>query len=991
MARASSTASSPPPTKVTKAATKATSARTVVAPTVASQGGARGTVVGRLHERRREISLTLVLAASVFSVLALSGHAVDDPTWLSPDPTRTRETANWTGPLGALWADGLLRFVGWGAWLVSVLTGAGAVLALARRPLGRFAHWVVGTWLVVMLLATAHLLAGEGLTGAALPGGWVGEVLSNALVDAVGVAGAGVVLLATLTTAGSVLAGVSWGQIANRFVGKVEAGLPVVQQRAVVAGGHAAVATKVGVVGVSRGALGVFSIIGNGLFALARWMASVVVRVAVGARDAFKRPHLDDLDDDAWSRITGITRPEADPDAVGDPTAVLEDGLATDPGVEVRGARASWTPTDPDATDSPHALFGALVPRDPTEVVTSPTPVRVTQARGGPAVPTPAAARAVPVVVAPVAPKPPPRPVRPDVLDAPPMSALRVYAPDDEEDDEDLDDDLASQAGYDEGDDEDDDTDAAVPSEGRERQPLQVEPVEGLQLKPAVDDGRSVSDHGTLYFELPPLSLLDPVPEQRATIDEAELMALARTVEEALASFKVTGQVTNVRVGPVVTIFEFLPDPGIKVRRVASLADDLAMALLAPSVRVVAPIPGKGVVGIEVPSKNRLAIYLRELLASPEFRKSEADLPVALGKDTEGRPIVEDLAKMPHLLVGGTTGAGKSVGVNGMLLSLLFTRTPEELRLLLVDPKKLEFEAYNGVPHLLHPVVTDATGAAAALAWACREMDRRYELLSRWQTRSIGSFNKKVEREMKQWTREKAYRYAGPDWPEGVAPPKPEMLPFIVVVIDELADLMMTAKKEVQDSIVRLAQMARACGIHLIVATQRPSVDVVTGLIKSNLPTRISFKLRSVIDSRTILDQGGAEKLLGRGDMLVLTGGADAKRVHGAFVSDDEVVRVIDFLRAQRDPDYIEDITRAAPGSGDGDAGYEDPEMDDDLYDQALNFVLDKGKASTSMVQRQFKIGYNRAARLIDAMEAAGVVGPADGARPREVLIGHSG
>jgi S-DNA-T family DNA segregation ATPase FtsK/SpoIIIE len=515
---------------------------------------------------------------------------------------------------------------------------------------------------------------------------------------------------------------------------------------------------------------------------------------------------------------------------------------------------------------------------------------------------------------------------------------------------------------------------------------VKVGAAEGLQ-RTVRDDGRAVSDQANLFFELPPLSLLDPVPEQRATIDEEDLRRLAVTVEESLASFKVTGKVQNVRVGPVVTTFEFLPDTGISVRRISALQDDLAMALRAISVRVVAPIPGKGVVGIEIPSAQRMTIYLRELLASEEFRTFQAALPVILGKDVEGRPLVADLARMPHLLVGGTTGSGKSVGVNGMLMSLLYRRTPEELRLLLVDPKKLEFESYADVPHLLHPVVTEPKAAAAALAWACREMDRRYELLARWGTRNIANYNKKVEREVKTWSRDKAQQYAPKDWPDDVPPPKPELLPYIVIVIDELADLMMVARKDVEGSVVRLAQMARACGMHLVVATQRPSVDVITGLIKSNLPTRVSFKLRSVIDSRTILDQGGAEKLLGQGDMLHLPGSGEIQRAHGPFVSDDEVSRVIDFLKAQREPDYIDAIT----ADDDGAESEVEPESEDDLYSEAVAIVMKHGKASTSMIQRHLKIGYNRAARIVDLMEMAGVVGPADGARPREVIGGHHG
>ena len=477
------------------------------------------------------------------------------------------------------------------------------------------------------------------------------------------------------------------------------------------------------------------------------------------------------------------------------------------------------------------------------------------------------------------------------------------------------------------------------------------------------------------------LSPLSVVPPQQAMFDGDELRQLAATVEETLAHFKVQGEVTDIRVGPVVTTFEFLPAAGVPVRRIANLGDDLAMSLKAMSVRIVAPIPGKGVVGIEIPSPQRLTIFFRELVASETFRKSDMALPCVLGKDVEGRPVVADLAKMPHLLVGGTTGSGKSVGVNGMLLSMMYTRTPDELRFLLVDPKVLEFKMYEDIPHLIHPVVTDPKKAAAALAWACREMDDRYELLARWDTRNIAGYNKKVERELANgWSAEKARKYAPPDWPEYDAPPPAEKLPYIVIVIDELADLMMIAKKDVETSIARIAQKARACGIHLIVATQRPSVDVVTGLIKANLPARISFKLRSVIDSRTILDQGGAEALLGRGDMLYLPNAGEIMRCHGAFCSDDEVGRVVDHLRGQGEPNYIEDITKES------DSGEVAEQDRDPLYFEAVQIVRDAGKASTSMIQRHLKIGYNRAARIIDQLEISGVVGPADGARPREVL-----
>jgi len=532
-----------------------------------------------------------------------------------------------------------------------------------------------------------------------------------------------------------------------------------------------------------------------------------------------------------------------------------------------------------------------------------------------------------------------------------------------------------------------------------EERSLELAPPTGSGFGPEVTPGELVSggtgDDGRAIvvpeiktpFVLPHLDLLDNHPRDVASFDENRLRELGSTLETKLLDFGVKGEVVAIRPGPVITTFEYLPAPGVKVSKIAGLQDDIAMALKALRVRIIAPIPGKGVVGIEIPNDTRQTVWIRDMLASESFRTEKGALPMALGKSVDGKPRVADLAKMPHLLVGGTTGSGKSVGVNSMLLSLIYTRTPDELRMILVDPKMLEFEMYRDIPHLLHPVVTDPKLASAALKWACTEMDHRYRMLSQWKVRNIANYNAKLEREMEDWTPAKARKYAPPDWPENEPPPPPKRMPYLVIVIDELADLMMVAGKDVEESIIRIAQKARAAGIHLIVATQRPSVNVITGLIKANMPSRIAFQVRTKIDGRTILDQNGAEALLGKGDMLFLPPGvASLERLHGAFVSDDEVNGVTDFVREQASPVYEAQIS-----ADEGGGRTIDEDEYDELYDEAVAFICEAGKASSSMIQRKFKIGYNRAARIIDVMEQEGVIGAADGARPRQVLVGQTG
>ncbi|MGQ0503836.1 MAG: DNA translocase FtsK 4TM domain-containing protein [Myxococcaceae bacterium] len=618
------------------------------------------------------------------------------------------------------------------------------------------------------------------------------------------------------------------------------------------------------------------------------------------------------------------------------------------------------------------------------------------------------------------------------------------------------------------------------------RTPLIVEPkAPPVPSKKTQEQFEFVGDRK--HFNVPPMSVLECDKHERTTLDKETFLITAEKLRSKLADFGIVGEVVEIRPGPVVTMYEFLPGPGIKVSKIAALQDDLAMAMEAMRVRIVAPIPGKGVVGIEVPNKDRETVYLKEIAEQDAFTKASSKLTMCVGKDIEGMPYLLDLAKAPHLLMAGTTGSGKSVAVNSMIMSILLKATPEEVRFIMVDPKMLELSVYEGIPHLLLPVVTDPKKAALALLWAVEEMERRYHLLSAAGVRNITGYNKLVdsvagpakdlmttnetkikraprveaarrvseglapnapspsgkrkmlivdvaEGETEEQARERAA--AGGEAAFGVPSPfeaeeireesterelepvpvsaEPEMdlepvleeeiealppegleaakkeelkkLPYIVVIIDELADLMMVASREVETYIARLAQMARAAGIHLMVATQRPSTDVVTGVIKANFPTRISFMLRSKPDSMTILGTVGAEALLGMGDMLIMPPtSAHMQRVHGAYVSEVEIKRAVDHLKAQGKPVYDDTILK--PRDDESEGGAEDEDMSDELWDQALATVSDMRNVSISMLQRKMRIGYNRAARMIERMEREGIVGPADGAKPREVLL----
>ncbi|RMJ06220.1 DNA translocase FtsK [Marinobacter litoralis] len=542
---------------------------------------------------------------------------------------------------------------------------------------------------------------------------------------------------------------------------------------------------------------------------------------------------------------------------------------------------------------------------------------------------------------------------------------------------------------------------AAKPTPKKSEKPLS----RALKIAPFKKDDQGASEkkkgaskQGSLLEDIespiPPITLLDPPEEHKESgYSEESLEHMSRLLEEKLADFGVTVEVVEVNPGPVITRFEIKPAAGVKVSKISNLAKDLARSLAVLSVRVVEVIPGKSVVGIEIPNETREIVRLSEVLGARVFTESSSPITLALGNDIGGNPMVANLAKMPHLLVAGTTGSGKSVGVNAMLLSMLLKAGPEDVRFIMVDPKMLELSIYDGIPHLLAPVVTDMKEAANALRWCVAEMERRYRLMASLGVRNLAGYNKKVKD-----ARAEGEPLLDPLWKpddhlanDEQERPELETLPFIVVVIDEFADMMMIVGKKVEELIARIAQKARAAGIHLILATQRPSVDVITGLIKANIPTRISFQVSSKIDSRTVLDQGGAEQLLGHGDMLYLPPGSGLPvRVHGAFVDDDEVHRVVSAWKARGEPEYVDDVLSGAEGEhlpgvptlsegGGGDEG-------DALFDEAVAFVTENRRVSISSVQRKFKIGYNRAANLVDAMEAAGVVSAAGHNGAREVL-----
>ncbi|MCB9779151.1 MAG: DNA translocase FtsK 4TM domain-containing protein [Alphaproteobacteria bacterium] len=983
--------------------------------------------VRRTLSRLRPVVLLGGLLGSIYSAVALATWNPLDPSWTHASGT---QVTNAGGPVGAVLADLLYQVLGYGAWSV-LLVGFALGWTLARRPLGGLGR-VLGVaafcWATLGMVA----LVWPALPGADFPaGGLVGEISVENIRGLVGPAGTWIVLVGTVLASLPFAARIRLEDLAERFVGGVETAAPKVGQAGVglgkravggVAAAGAAVAERVRDARAQAQALDEE----EGWDDATAWgQEEGAVPTGTGWDGA---PPPTSWQDDAAPGTAWHSGPAAappvDPVPTGRPAVGLESvepaasssRAFSTPALETPATptqasgralvEAEWEPTLPPPIDDsdmvrdtiPAAALAADLPLDrkPHDLVAASRraarPMHAAPSEAGlsdagtaadtsePAASSPFGGR-VSVALPPepslgprgsVAPVPSVRAsaaALASAADLPEPASLHGLVEPRRQTEPPA---PAEEAPY-------------VPPKRDEKTPGRRVEVTPGNLISGGDEDRAelIADPTPSTFELPHLGLLDTHERDIAKFDEIELQSLAQTLEEKLGDFKVEGEVVAIRPGPVVTTFEYLPAPGIKISKIANLSDDIAMALKATRVRIVAPIPGKGVVGIEIPNKKRMTVWYRDLMAGEVFRKHKGPLPMALGKTSEGKVYFGDLSSMPHLLVGGTTGSGKSVGVNSMLLTMLYARTPEELKLILIDPKMLEFELYRDIPHLLHPVITEPKLASAALKWACIEMDERYRTLSRWGVRNIAGYNKAVERELEDWSVEKAWRYAPADWPGDEAPPVPQKMPHIVIVIDELADLMMVAAKDVEESIIRIAQKARAAGIHLIVATQRPSVNVITGLIKANMPSRIAFQVRTRVDGRTILDQNGAENLLGKGDMLFLPPGVSALvRLHGPFVSDDEVKKVTDFLRDQASPDYEAQIT-----ADEDNADLPDSDEDyDDLYDLAVAYVCRQGKASASMIQREFRIGYNRAARILEFMERDGVVGPADGARPREVL-----
>ena len=924
---------------------------------------------------RLEIYGILVLA---FAIALLLGILTFDPAdLLSTGVPRARPVSNLIGPIGAQVADSFLSLLGLGSFAVVATFGALGLSYIVVRRSSLTGMDVLG-WVGLLLSGTVllHIALPHTHFYGHVPGGLLGEY-------------AGEILRAFLSTAGTLLLALALFVVS----------LITLTRRSVF---ELAVLVARAGLGLSRWIRGLLSH-GDATEAEGPLLEGDATQAAgaplegdatvadpsdpdaeVQPRDTTEEPDSDQVvppgaldDHESGAQPAGEARPAGTLD---------ESGQAAEPVSAPAGLEGSTTPTADPSLAAPAAPAGAPAAGDGPAV--APDALAAEAPGREPASPAPHAAPPAPSEApeAPVdhaSPEPAPTP-RSAPRSAPTEAPAQSPEPEAKAADVQPPGALAALV------DEPHDGEIKIVESAAMRRGGELIVGEQLPLDPEVG-----------VFELPSLSLLHYEAPVGKTYDTERLTAGARILEQKLADFKIKGHVVEIHPGPVVTMYEFRPAPGVKVSSIANRASDLAMALAALRIRIVAPIPGKNAVGIEVPNETREIVWLKEILADSNYTKAKSKLTLALGKDIVGNPAVMNLAKAPHLLVAGATGSGKSVAVNSFIISLLYNATPKEVRLIMVDPKILELSIYEGIPHLLLPVVTDPKQATVALRWAVREMDRRYRLMADIGVRGLADYNIKIRAlladpapalpEPLKLARAKREAKGLTD-PEGVlldsfGEPLEE-LPFIVIIIDELADLMMVASKDVEMSIARLAQKARASGIHLILATQRPSVNVITGLIKANFPTRIGFRVASAVDSRTILDQKGAENLLGLGDMLYLGPGAAAvQRVHGSLVTDDEVHRVVEHLKSQGGPDYNLGILTAEEDAAEEGATSSGDEHDE-LYDRAVRIVAETRNASISFLQRKLKIGYNRSARIVERLEDEGVIGPSDGtSRPRQVFI----
>jgi DNA segregation ATPase FtsK/SpoIIIE, S-DNA-T family len=931
-----------------------------------------------VHSYAREAAAMVLLASALFSALALLSFR--------GDPLRPEVAGqDWVGPAGAAVAGAAVQAIGLAAWFFPLELAFIAAPLLNGKPSVANVTRIAGDVVVIFILAALAEVAFPKVTafGGMPLGGLVGELF-------------GEVLRTLFSTIGSYIIGVTI--VALILVGRATFSFIELAQRI----------ERTFVLVGERGAFGARALMGA--WATAREIDKKIdddTRKALGPRIA--KPQADDAiiaalteeeDDDRKSMEIAVAKGDGPP-VIGagvprvapptkEPAIEPPPEAPADPPVKPRRARKNAEATPAAAEGGPRIVASpAIVP----PATAAPAEPKVVSAMDDRAIVAEVAPEEVPTPspIVPVAPRPiasSPIASAP-IASAPIASAPIESAPIGDEEPEVEDEPIEREA--------EDEIASEAPVEAKEPTPeptivdtseaQRTEKAKPARVVPAIGQG----------FRLPKIDMLEPPSGDVTPIDEEQLKAMAVLLEKTLSDYGVSGKVEEIHPGPTVTTFEVSPAAGTKVSKVAGLADDLALGL-SRKVRIIAPIPGKNRIGFEIPNDQRMPVNLRELVEDRRFQEMKAPLPCVLGRDIIGTPFFADLASMPHVIVAGATGAGKSVGLNVMLVSLLFRRSPADLKLLMIDPKVVELAPFDRIPHMLLPVVTDMKQAANALKWAVDEMERRYQLFANAGTKNITTYNGWVEKVHRgearppKPTKVAAVGFDGLEVEvdaakDGSDVALPERLPFIVIVVDEFADLMMQQGKDVEASVARLAQKARAAGMHVILATQRPSVDVITGMIKANFPTRIAFRVAQRIDSRTILDEQGAEHLLGRGDMLVkMNGTNETRRVQCPFVSEEEVQQVTDFLRLQGEPVYDENILK--PRDEDGEVQEDEDAESDPMYDAAVRIVADTRRCSTSWIQRKLGVGYNRAAKIVEAMEKRGVVGPANGSKDREVLIG---